>query len=372
MNTVAPRPEPHGSAAQPLVLAWTVLTIYASLHPFTGWRWPGQPFPDVLWLPWPRHSQRFDIIANLLAYIPLGLLVVVALLRRGHPRDRAVRIAALSGMTLSLSMEWLQILLPMRVPSRLDWLLNSAGTAVGAFSAILAERLGLLQHWQDLRERWFVPQPSAGLVLLLLWPLGLLFPPPVPMGLGHGLAGLAEQLDVWLSGTALEGWVPLPAPSLYPLSPGSEVLAVALGVLAPCFVGFTIARTGWRRLMLLAFAATLGLGVTTLSTALNFGPDHAWAWLTAPVWPAFGLALLAGLGLAWAPTRLVAGLGLAGLTLHLALVNQASIDPYIAQSLLDWAQGRFIRFHGLAQWVGWVWPYAALVYLALRLAVHQD
>ena len=112
--------------------------------------------------------------------------------------------------------------------------------------------------------------------------------------------------------------------------------------------------------------------MTTLSTALNFGPDHAWAWLTAPVWPAFGLALLAGLGLAWAPTRLVAGLGLAALTLHLALVNQASIDPYIAQSLLDWAQGRFIRFHGLAQWVGWVWPYAALVYLALRLAVRDD
>ncbi|HET7867831.1 MAG TPA: teicoplanin resistance protein VanZ, partial [Burkholderiaceae bacterium] len=77
--------EPHGSAAQPLVLAWTVLTIYASLHPFTGWRWPGQPFPDVLWLPWPRHSPRFDIIANLLAYIPLGLLIVVAMLRRGHP-----------------------------------------------------------------------------------------------------------------------------------------------------------------------------------------------------------------------------------------------------------------------------------------------
>ena len=30
-------------------------------------------------------------------------------------------------------------------------------------------------------------------------------------------------------------------------------------------------------------------------------------------------------------------------------------------------QGRFIRFHGLAQWLGWLWPYAAVVYLIQHL-----
>ena len=33
---------------------------------------------------------------------------------------------------LSLLMEWTQLLLPSRVPSRVDWALNSAGTLVGA------------------------------------------------------------------------------------------------------------------------------------------------------------------------------------------------------------------------------------------------
>ena len=42
--------------------------------------------------------------------------------------------------------------------------------------------------------------------------------------------------------------------------------------------------------------------------------------------------------------------------------------PYFAQSLHGWEQGRFIRFHGAAQWVGWLWPYAAIVYLLTRLA----
>jgi hypothetical protein len=53
------------------------------------------------------------------------------------------------------------------------------------------------------------------------------------------------------------------------------------------------------------------------------------------------------------------------------LVAQAPDDPYFAQSLQGWEQGRFIRFHGAAQWVGWAWPYAALIYLLARLAARE-
>ena len=38
------------------------------------------------------------------------------------------------------------------------------------------------------------------------------------------------------------------------------------------------------------------------------------------------------------------------------------------RTLQDWEQGRFIRFHGLAQWIGWLWPYGAIVWLLARLA----
>ena len=30
------------------------------------------------------------------------------------------------------------------------------------------------------------------------------------------------------------------------------------------------------------------------------------------------------------------------------------------QALEVWEQGRFIRFHGLSLWPGWLWPFAAL------------
>jgi hypothetical protein len=56
---------------------------------------------------------------------------------------------------------------------------------------------------------------------------------------------------------------------------------------------------------------------------------------------------------------------------NLSLVNQDSVSPYFEQTLFFWEQGRFIRFHGVVQWLGWLWPFAALVYL-LSLLWSRD
>ena len=63
-----------------------------------------------------------------------------------------------------------------------------------------------------------------------------------------------------------------------------------------------------------------------------------------------------------------AALILLALMLHLSLLNQAPASAYFADTLQAWEQGRFIRFHGLAQWLGWLWPYAVLLYVVLRLS----
>ena len=54
------------------------------------------------------------------------------------------------------------------------------------------------------------------------------------------------------------------------------------------------------------------------------------------------------------------------LPVQLALLNDAPASAYFAQTLQVWEQGRFIRFYGLGQWLGWLWPYATLVYVLLR------
>jgi hypothetical protein len=159
-------------------------------------------------------------------------------------------------------------------------------------------------------------------------------------------------------------------PRLGPPSPGIELLIVALGLMGPCLIAFTVARPGWRRLALVGGATALGWLATTLSTALNFGPEHALAWRTPNTVAGFALGALLALMLTPVPRRVAAGIGLVALTALVLLVVQIPADPYFAESLLAWEQGRFIRFHGLAQWIGWGWPYAALVYLAARLALR--
>ena len=66
------------------------------------------------------------------------------------------------------------------------------------------------------------------------------------------------------------------------------------------------------------------------------------------------------------------GLLLIGLALQISLLNQAPASPYFAQTLQTWEQGRFIRFHGLVQWLGWLWPYATLLLLLVRISSRDD
>jgi O-antigen/teichoic acid export membrane protein len=86
---------------------------------------------------------------------------------------------------------------------------------------------------------------------------------------------------------------------------------------------------------------------------------------------ALGLALVMALLLSWAPGRVFPALLLLGLGVYLSILNQAPENPYFAQTLQAWEQGRFIRFNGLAQWLGWLWPYAVLGY-ALSLIWQHD
>ncbi len=364
----------HGASGL-LALAWVALIVYASLFPFTGWRWPpGAQFADVLRLPWSRWIGSFDVVSNLLGYLPLGLFAGLAL-RRSGSRWRAVlpRVAMLAA-ALSYTLEVTQHLVPGRAPSLLDWELNTAGAVLGALVAGVLRAAGWAGRIERAHDRWLQRGGDAAVVLLLLWPVALLFPAPVPLGLGQVGWRLREFAAAWVDDVVwalpLADWLgTLP---VAPAPPTSTVtLTVALGLLAPCLLAFAASRPGWRRALLAIATALVALLATTLSTALNFGPDHALAWRTPAVLGALAAALVVALALAWIGPRLAGGLALVVLTGLVMLVHQVPSDAYFAQSLQGWEQGRFIRFHGLAQWVGWLWPYAAMVWLLARLRARD-
>ncbi len=367
----------HKTSAWPLSLAYAALVVYASLYPFTGWRDQGIAPWEFFASPWPKYWTGFDLAANTMGYAPLGFLVALSWLRRGargssaHDNTIAILVATGASALLSLSMEALQTYLPSRVPSNLDFGLNVLGGLAGAVVAAALELAGVIDHWSRIRVRWFVEDTRGALVLLALWPFALLFPASVPFGLGQVLERLEAALAEWLSDTPFLEWLPVREVELQPLVPAAELLCVTLGLLAPCLLGYSIIRLPARRAVFALAMLCVGVLATALSAALSWGPMHAWAWMSLPVRLGIGLGVLLSLVLVALPRRGCAAMVVLTLGVLLSILNQAPASAYFAHTLQTWEQGRFIRFHGLAQWLGWLWPYAALVYVLVQTSRRE-
>lgn len=360
----------HKSSAWPLAGVYAVLIVYASLYPFEQWRDQDLVPWSFVTHPWTRYWSGFDVISNWLGYAPLGFWLTLGALRSGSQRG-SVTLSVVTCAGLSFLLESLQSYLPARVPSLLDFFLNSAGAWCGASAAHVLEHLGWLDRWSRFRARWFVADARFSLVALFLWPLALMFPAAVPFGLGQVLERLEDAAGAWLKGTPFLEWLPLRHVELQPLVPGAELVCVMLGVLTPCLLGFSIIRHRHQRLLAVLVTVIAGVAASALSAALSFGPRHAWVWLQLPTGWGMTLGVVLACLMTVLPARACVALLLCVLVLNLAILNQAPTSAYFAQTLQTWEQGRFIRFHGLAQWLGWVWPYAVLA-VALWRAARAD
>ena len=360
----------HKTSAWPLALVYLGLLVYASLYPFSDWRDQGIVPYTFLWQPWPKYWTWFDVSINVLGYAPFGFLLALSALRTGRNRH-ALLVAALSAALVSLWMETLQSYLPSRVASNVDFFLNALGGWTGAALAVLLERVGALARWSRIRERWFVADARGGLVLLCLWPVALLFPAAVPLGLGQVMERLEATVAGLLQNTPFLNWLPVREFELQPLIPAAELICVLLGALIPCLLSFCIVRSAPHRALFAVGVIATGIVATAMSWALSYGPAHAWGWFGLPARAGLGAALFLAFVLVPLPQRVCAALVLLGVGMYLVVLNQAPTSAYFAQTLQTWEQGRFIRFNGVAQWLGWLWPYGTLAYV-LALVGARD
>lgn len=333
-----------------LAIAYTALVVYASLHPFSGWRDLGvSPFA-FLDAGWPRWWTGFDLAVNVLVYIPLGYLLTLALSRHSGRWLPAVLGACLAAL-ISFSMESLQTWLPTRVSSNLDLACNALGGVIGAFAAWRSGTRALV--WLARTERRLVapvPQAELGLVLLGLWLITQLSPETLLFGAG--------DFRQFLGLTSAVSYAP---PSFFAF----EVLVIAFNTVAIGLIARTVLtdRSSAAAVLLLFFL--FALFVRAISASVLVGPREAMAWLT----PGAGLGLLFGgavliLALFVPATWRVAIAGLA-LMAGTVLVNLAPTNPYSTAALLTWHQGHFLNFNGLTRLIASVWPFLALPYLML-------
>jgi VanZ family protein len=354
------RPHPFLEAARPspslaryFLVAYVVLLAYGSLFPSTAWRASGvDPFA-FLWAPWPRYVTAFDVVANLIAYLPLGLLGVAAVPVR-VPRWLGVVATVVLGVGLSIMLESLQTYLPSRVASNLDVLLNSIGTGIGAIGYVIA-RGDRGTVFMALRVAWFRPGKGTdlGLLLLALWLFTQLNPETLLFGTGD-LRNLIEAVPPYLLAASVfvrfEGMI-------------AACNLIAVGLLAGALV--MPGRSAW---WVIAVLFAIALAIRTLAFGVLLQPSDMLSWLT----PGAQIGIVAGVFFAlagsWLPRTLRLGAASVLTMLATVLVNLAPGNPYLISSLGTWRQGHFLNFNGMTSMVSTLWPFAALAYLLFQVS----
>lgn len=340
--------------ARGALLLYALLVLYSGLAPWSGWRDLGVAPLAYLTAPVPRHLTTFDLIVNVIGYLPLGALVVFAL----HPRLRGAAgasLALLAGVLLSGTIEAGQTFLPSRVPSNIDLMTNSLGAlAGGLLAAPVASGLIDRGRLADLRLRWFERRPSLLLLLVSLWPLAQIYPEPMLFGTGDLREALGSVV-VALGGA----W-----PSLHPadFGPAEFVLAEAFVVAAALLaVGLAFAsamRPAAPRVLLLVALLLCALVSKALAHGLLFGPERALAWLTPGAYGGLALGMLALLAASAGPPRWRPRFALVALVAALAAVNLVPDNAYFVASMQVWRQGALLHFNALTGWLSTLWPYA--------------
>ncbi|HKT92400.1 MAG TPA: VanZ family protein [Paraburkholderia sp.] len=372
--TREPLPRQASTLSRQSLALYTALIVYGSWYPFSGWRSLGlSPFA-YLGDPWPRYWTVFDIVTNVLGYMPFGALAVLA----AWPRCRgfrAVLIAAVAGTLLSGVMEAVQTWLPTRVASNLDLASNALGALLGALVAApatgaLLER-GFLRR---LRFRWFERDAAVLMVLAALWPFATMYPTPRLFGLGEWARALWQRLDGPMQDAVL-AWTPaawhlrsLPDMLAARLpDSGWEAIVTTLNLFGAAAFATLPMRPRAPRARLVVALIAVTLIVKVGATFLQSQSGLIFDWAT----PGALAGLVWGTLLAFLALRLPRAARAAAATLALAValvfVNVLPVNPYFDVVLADWRQGRYLHFNGLARWLAWTWPWAALAWTAFSL-----
>lgn len=341
----------HARLSTYLAACYVLFIVYASLSPFSGWREQGVEFSAVLAMPLLQQYTWFDVAANLLAYLPFGLLFGLTL----HAHFGviwSVLLTTLGGVALSAAMEYAQMYLPVRISSNLDLLINGSGALLGALLAVsIAPRAWFALHLARWRLRLFHGggKLDFGLALVVLWMFAQINP-SLPM-LGNVFISKVARSPFVTVQSASFRWMESVAVALNMLMLGmllltllrkrhhavSALLLVLFLVALAKFIAAAVLLKSWALLLWLNSEAILGIftGVLLLSAAIRL-PRMWMLWYAA-------LVTLA----------------------YLVLANWIldSGAPSIAMPLYQWNYGHLLNYNGLSQSIALILPFLVLGYL---------
>ena len=334
-----------------LALGYTLFIAYVSLSPFSGWREQGLDFISVLRMPLLETFTPFDAIVNVLAYIPFGFLVGLAL-RARFTATVSVLLVVLCGLGLSAGMEYLQMYLPTRISSNMDMLSNITGDLAGALLAVSATswswfRTGLLR-WRN-HLFYLGPEMDFGLALLVLWIFGQINP-TLPM-LGH----------VFISEAARQPFAaPLPEPFVW-----WECVVVMLNLLMLGVLLLTLLRMRHRVVTSLLVVLSVVALVKFITAAFLLKSWALLLWINGEAMLGILLGVTILIGIYAQSHRIVFIFGVIVALGDFIAVNFIADgnSPAAAMSIYHWHYRHLLNYNGLAQTITLIFPVLLLFHL---------
>jgi VanZ family protein len=333
-----------------LVLIFIALIVYGSLFPFGGWVAPDAPLFRFL-VSWPQVVEKADLVQNVLAYLPLGLFLVVLLMRSMRFRT-AIVSATLAGAALSLAMECIQQFVPGRTPSPVDLMLNTLGTCAGGLCAVFLTAESFSgARLATIRNRWLRAGalPNIALVTLGLWALSQTSPlvPTFDMGqLRHGLSLIFRTLH---------------SPANLNLS---QAASYALFIASLGLLSLAVARhrDAMLRLFLLFIACVLALKIIIEGRQLS---------LEAVI----GAVCAGLLLLLLRPAKARAAIGILGIAFIAAgfTVSELASVPSSGSNAFNWTPfgGQMESLNGFQNILDIVWPFFAMAFFARYMTPYH-
>jgi len=337
---------PHAMAA---ICALAI--AYASLQPFGEWMAPLPGTPFWAFAPWSMRATRFDIVANVLAYVPLGFFV--ALVPPGASRASRAALAAAVGLALSAAMETLQWFLPARSASTSDLIANTAGAWAGGLAGAWYAHSSLRGAMRRVREHVALPGAigDVGLALLAAWLVAQTNPAIAPFALTF------ESVTTPLYGAdAFEG--DLAAVLIEAAESAFQLIGVglfaALLVRNRRYAGGAVLLAIGLALLIKGGAAFLLLKPAAFASWLSYGTLAGVA--------AGALLLLPAILLPRPAQVTICAIALLS-SLLTPLFVPDSLQAAAPLTLFNWRYGHLLNFNGLTRSILVAWPLAAALWL---------
>jgi len=341
---------PRSPLALYLLLGYTLLILYASLSPFSGWRDPGGDMLGFVIEARPRYISQFDLVVNVLAYVPFGLLAALAVLPICRPALAAL-VGAVAGTVLSFAMEFAQGYLPGRVSNNFDLLANACGSLAGA---LICARAGSLlfvtERLVSWHTRWFLPGRAMdfGLALIALWFFSQLDPSLPLLGVVFFSSGVQAQL----AGLATNAASRLLGP-----------LSVMLNLVAVGLILMLIMRSRRSALAAVALLVWIAALIKLIASMLLLRAEAAFLWVSQEIALAIAVGAFAVVAASALGRRLLqaaCAIVLIG-TIGLSLFKPSEAASFLSLRLFRWTYMQLLNYTGLSAAVAEAWPYAALV-----------